>query len=469
MAEASVTAVKLQADTSSVTRTAGQNEVDIPTFVTTEAERSEQDDAAHRWSPTVTAIGRNERAGQKKTDSTGLPFQKEDGQTPDVTVASLSDAEEDQDSNTSSSEHENPTDVLNNWITSTKRTEITLVTAGKSGSGKSSLIANMFGLEGENAPKINHSPSSVSMEVEVFERQVNGITLRIIDTPGLGASDVEEARIISQLQKATQGKADMLLYCVSILPTSKIDKPDEEIVKKLTYAFGKDCWKQAILVFTFANMVKRTKHKAVIGRYSEKFQEVLRGVCSHYQSSYDLFRSEEYSIVPIYSCNQSEIKRSPNEIIALPAGEDSDEELIDGTRWDDSIYMEVLKKCNPEAIPALLKVKGPTPKLIRLGLELGGFTAVGAVGGVAGAVAGGIVGSAIGAGVGLFLGGAGVIPGAVLGGKIGAGIVGGTLAVGGGLTVMDDLFEYEAKQAERSKLHEEIQEYEQQPENKKDV
>lgn len=446
LAEASVTAVKPQKD--------------IPTPVRTEGESPSATAEAsdNGFNPTVTAI---ERAGQKKTDNTDVPFQEEYDQTPDVTTTQLSDAEEDQASS--------PTVVLNNWITSTKRTEITLVTAGKSGSGKSSLIANMLGLEGENAPKINHSPSSVSMEVEIFERQVNGITLRIIDTPGLGASDVEEARIISQLQTATQGKADMLLYCVSMLPTSKIDKPDKEIVKKLTYAFGEDCWKRAILVFTFANMVKRAKHKAVIEQYSEKFQEILRSVCSHYQPSCHLFSSEEFSIVPIYSCNHRKIKRSPYEIIALPAGEDPDEELVDGTRWDESIYMEVLKKCNPDAIPALLKVKGPTPKLIRLGLEIGGCTAVGAVGGVAGAVAGGIVGSAIGAGVGLFFGGAGAIPGAVLGGKIGAGIVGGTLAVGGSLTVMDDLLAYEAKQAECSKLREEIQVYEQQPEKKKDV
>lgn len=163
-----------------------------------------------RWSPAVTVLGRYESAGE---DSTDLPFQKEDDQTPNVTAISLSDAEEDQVSNTSSSEHENTTVVLNNWITSTKRTEITLVTAGKSGSGKSSLIANnMLGLDGENSPKINHSPSFISMEVEVFERQVNGITLQIIDTPGLGTSDVEEARIISQLQRATQGR----VTCCSI-------------------------------------------------------------------------------------------------------------------------------------------------------------------------------------------------------------------------------------------------------------
>ena len=386
-----------------------------------------------------------------------------DDHNSDCVTASPSDAEEDQDPNTAA----NSTMVLNSWLTSTKRSEITLVTAGKSGSGKSSLIASMLGLEGENAPKINHSPSSVSVEVEIFERQINGITLRIVDTPGMGASDVEEAGIISELQKATQGKADMLLYCVSMLPTSKIDKPDTEIIKKLTYAFGEDCWKQSILVFTFANMVKKAKHKMVIEKYSEKFQEILRSVCSHSGPSF--FSSEQYSIVPIFSCDQGKITRSPYDIIALPAGEDPDEEIIDGMRWDESIYMEVLKKCNPEAIPALLKVKGPTPKLIRLGMEIGGFTAfsgaVGAVGGVAGAVAGGIVGGAIGAGIGLLFGGAGAVPAAVVGGKIGAGIVGSTCAVSsavsGGLAVVDDLFEYEARQAECSKLREQVEEYKQ--------
>ena len=414
---------------------------------------------------TVTPLASMNESSDSAAATTAQPCKEDDHNPGVLTALPSSDAEEDQDPNMAA----NSTAVLNSWLTSTKRSEITLVTAGKSGSGKSSLIASMLGLEGENAPKINHSPSSVSVEVEIFERQINGITLRIVDTPGMGASDVEEAGIISELQKATHGKADMLLYCVSMLPTSKIDNPDREIIKKLTYAFGEDCWKQSILLFTFANMVKKAKHKMVIEKYSEKFQEVLRSVCSHCAPSPSLFGSEQYSTVPIFSCDQGKITRSPYDIITLPAGEDPDEEIIDGMRWDESIYMEVLKKCNPEAIPALLKVKGPTPKLVRLGLEIGGFTAfsgaVGAVGGVAGAVAGGIVGSAIGAGLGLLLGGAGAVPAAILGGKIGAGIVGSTCAVsgavGGGLAVVDDLFEYEARQAECSKLREEIEDYEQ--------
>ena len=48
----------------------------------------------------------------------------------------------------------------------------------------------------------------------------------------------------------------MLLYCVSLLSDSIIDEQDEKIVKILKVAFGPDIWRHAVLVMTFANMVK---------------------------------------------------------------------------------------------------------------------------------------------------------------------------------------------------------------------
>ena len=90
----------------------------------------------------------------------------------------------------------------------------------------------------------------------------------------------------------------------------------------------------------------------LVKEYASKFQTVLQHVCS------------SFSVVSIFSCDQDQDKRDRSTIVALPAGHDPDKELIEGGKWDESIYLEVLKKCNPDTIPALLKVRDPTPWLV---------------------------------------------------------------------------------------------------------
>ena len=270
----------------------------------------------------------------------------------------------------------------------------------------------------------------------------------------------------------------MLLYCISILPDSKIDELDKNIIRKLTMVFGTDIWKHTIVVFTFANMMKTFQQEEsdmhdLVRRYADKFQSVLCSECP----------DPSFSLVSIFSCDQDQVQRDPLTIIALPAGFNPDEELMKGMKWDESIYMEALKKCNPDAIPALLKVGKPSPKVIRLALKIGGHTGaiglqIGTViagvgtGGVVGSVVGGAVGGTVGGAVGLLEGGVGAVPGAAVGADVGAQIGGriGTLIghVGGTLVghavhdqVTSAINTYEAKQVELEKIQQGMKQEEQ--------
>ena len=257
-------------------------------------------------------------------------------------------------------------DVLNKWYEATNRKEITLVTAGRSSVGKSTLIGNMLRLKGDDAPKCRHGPSSTTDDVKVYTSTINEVKVRIIDTPGLAAIDVDEAKVIAKLEEENEGKADMLLYCVSLLPDSIIDEQDEKIVKILKMAFGPNIWRHAVLVMTFANMVKGNLEEGatfsdLLQDYATKFESILQSKCP------------SMSVISILSCNPKEEKRDPSTIIALPAGRNPSQELVKGMKWDESIYLETLKKCNPEAIPALLKVREPSPTIIRIGMQIGGY------------------------------------------------------------------------------------------------
>ena len=259
--------------------------------------------------------------------------------------------------------------VLDEWCEVTSRKQITLVTAGRSDAGKSTLIGNMLQLKGDHAPERRYQPSSTTTEVKTYTNTVNGVEVRIIDTPGLAASDVNEARIIAELQAESGGKAHMLLYCISLLPSSKIDEQDANVIKTLKVAFGPDIWGHAILVLTFANTVmtfleRGQTFSGVVQDYATKFESILRSQCP------------SFSVCSIFSCDQKEIKRDLSTVIALPAGIDPKQELVEGMKWDDSIYMEVLKKCNPDAIPALLKVREPTSEMAMLALKLEFYTKI---------------------------------------------------------------------------------------------
>ena len=257
-------------------------------------------------------------------------------------------------------------DILEKWYETTNRKQITLVTAGRSSVGKSTLIGNMLRLKGAAAPKKRHGPSSTTAKVKIYTSNINGVEVRIIDTPGLAAMDVDEAKVIARLQEESGGKADMLLYCVSLLPDSIIDEQDEKIIKILNVAFGSDIWSHAILIFTFANMVIHSleegkKFDDLVQDYATKFQFILQN------------EDESFSVISIFSCHRDQERRDPSTIIALPAGHNPNEELVKGMKWDESIYIESLKKCNRDAIPALLKVREPSPKIIRLGMQIGGY------------------------------------------------------------------------------------------------
>ena len=259
-------------------------------------------------------------------------------------------------SSTSSEEEIIVVNPFEKWFEATRRKEITLVTAGRSGVGKSTLVQNLLRLTGEAdlVPQSRHSPSSVTTEVKVYSsyRAEEEVTIRMIDMPGLFTSDVNDSRVLAELQEKTGGRCDMMLYCVSLLPDSKIDKEDEQIIDKLTRVFGKEVLEHTLLVLTFANAVKELypdqSIEDLVDEYGKKFQSMLR---------------RSISVVSLYSCDhqQNLTRRDPSIIVALPAGRNPDERFVHAlpVGWDETIFLEVLNKCEPDSIPQLLLARTP--------------------------------------------------------------------------------------------------------------
>ena len=352
---------------------------------------------------------------------------------------------------------------LEEWYAATQRREMTLVTAGRSGAGKSTLISNMLGLKDDAKPgEEGHSqhqcsPSSITKEVEVYSSlRKGGITIRMVDIPSLNASDVNDAKAMALLQEKTGGgRCDMLLYCVSVLPDSKIDKEDREVIRKLTLVFGEDVWRRTVLVLTFTNAVKalypKQNIKDIVEEYTKKFQSAL---CFVFKS--------EISVVSIFSCDRSQTQRDTDTIIAVPAGYSPDERFIKNLRqgWDEMIFGEVLKKCNPDSVPVLFETKPPShPRIVRMPLNIcklvAGTVLFAAICGQPLSWVTGFLGAKIGELIGFFTPRVGAGLGATVGYASGLGAAGMIGAIG----LLIGLQEVENEHCELDAVQKELEKY----------
>ena len=379
------------------------------------------------------------------------------------TVAIAGDKVEDQPATTTAGE-----DYIKKLV---RERPLVLVTAGKAGAGKSTLINNLLGLKGKKAAESKTSPKSVTKTIDYYEEEVRGITVRIIDTPGLEAKDLssrEEQEALAVLSALTDGKADIMLYCMKLTDRSRADKKDECIVKKLTKAFGKEIWRHTVLVFTFGDAILNEDEgdRDILEWFTNEFEEVLKKAGVDGVPVKSILSAEDTG-------SELESVQQP-EIVGVPVGRRSESPQD----WVDLLFKEIIKKCKMDSIPAMLMLQGLTPGWVAAVLGLGGLAglAVGWLGGgmaggigcaAAGTSMGGVVGGAVGGAIGTIFGGVGAIPGTTVGSAIGEGIgfmtgavtVGGAgiLATGGavaGATLSEKWFSYAAIVGARLRVEE---------------
>ena len=241
---------------------------------------------------------------------------------------------------------------------------LVLVTAGKIGAGKSTVINNLLGLKGKKAAEAKLSPRSVTKNVDYYEKEIAGITVRIIDTPGCDSVDLdltdkqEQEALLVKLLEFTDGKfPDLLLYCVSLVG----GRFDGRIVEELTKAFGSEVWKHTILVLTFGDTALDNYEEDV--DKNQKFRELLEAYTTEFEKALKKAGVSDVPVKPILpkstqdDVHSLELALAKPEITGIPVGRNT-------TRppgWAPLLFKEILKRCRIDAIPALLVLTGITP------------------------------------------------------------------------------------------------------------
>ena len=313
-------------------------------------------------------------------------------------------------------------DLVRKWE-DTKR-DLVIVTAGKRGVGKSTLINNLLGLKGEKAAKADFGTEPMTENVFVFDEKKYRLTVRIFDTPGLEAKDVsseQEQKTLATLSLLT--RVDLMLYCIPLVG-SRLSEEDQCIVEKLTKTFGMEIWKTTILVLTYGDVVLSSG----LTDKDEKYRKLLEGFTNKFG---ELLKNAGVSDVPVKSIlniGPDFIVLKP-EIVGIPVGLHI---KTPPKSWAPVLFKEIVKRCRIDAIPDLLVLTGITPRNIH---ELAKLTE-GVVKGVGFSFLLAVVGGVLGGAAGGAIGGVGAIPGAIAGAEAGAkigamwGVVGGG-AVGG--------------------------------------
>lgn len=294
----------------------------------------------------------------------------------------------------------NPPDgeeAFHTWCKSLQGRSTTVVIAGQYGVGKSTLVKNLLRLSDADAM---HLAQWVTRNVTCYNSHVKGANITIIDTPGLaGASEGDEFNILAQLSKKTKGEPDILLYCVSMAHVYKADskrgESDRKIIKLLTTAFTPRIWERTILVLTFADTVKERHQKN-----KDKVEKEIENHAKIFETILQMTLTDRnVTVIPVLQ-DEGEKTRPAKQIAAVPAGQTRDEEIQPHKKWNVSIYEEVLRKCQIDAVPALLTV---------VNIFTGQIYKIAASAAIAGAVLGAI-------GLGIVTGGLGALVGAVVGG-----------------------------------------------------
>ena len=163
--------------------------------------------------------------------------------------------------------------------------EITIVLVGKSGAGKSTLAKKFFGIDLDT--KMSAKDKSPKIETHPAPRKLTDVTVRIVDTIGLGAEKDNKAQL-KKLSSETKGKTDLVIYCLPIGPGCRFADSNPDIMASLQAAYGKEIWKHCIVVLTYSNMawlsIKLSQpdeaeaiaeYKHLVSEYVQEFRKQL--------------------------------------------------------------------------------------------------------------------------------------------------------------------------------------------------
>lgn len=292
--------------------------------------------------------------------------------------------------------------TIDDQLLSAGTNPVVLMVTGKTGSGKSTALNNIFDLHFE----ARNSPTSVTQAVTGEDIEKNGVTLRIIDTPGLGAVNLKTEEIVRKMDAATKDLDFTLLYCLSVKPSDTLTETDKIIVKNLQSGLGSRVWDKCVLLLTFSDVARCDEFSSQ--HQTEDYIAYLQGHVRAFHLLLQQCGAEVSGVKTIFEYDrQQQVRKqqeSVGEIVAVPVKKSKSNEPNILPRinsdWTESAFIEIKKTSQ-------LRKRKETNRTVTKG-----------------SVAGVVMGAGIGAVVGVFSNplGLGMPIGACIGATVGVAV-----------------------------------------------
>lgn len=229
---------------------------------------------------------------------------------------------------------------LQEWIQ--ESTSVNIFVAGKTGTGKTTLINSLVGRE--------VSPEGGTLDpgtTEAYEYRCKfeDIIVNVWDTPGLQDGYGREDKYIGDIVRRWK-KIDLFVYCIRMSETRFVTgNPDIVSMSRLNESLGSGIWKNALVILSFANdVVRMGEAKRLRGIPLEEYFEKR---LAEWRKRIHVALHEEVGI--------------PEDIAAsidvVPAGYHKRWELLpDGECWMSRLWLKALAACSSRAQPAFIRI-----------------------------------------------------------------------------------------------------------------